>query len=120
MKKSTQAALLSALVFPGVGHLFLKKYISGLVLFGVSGAGLWYLLTKAVEKTLFIVEKIQVGDVPPDVAAILDLVAKQSTASEAQIANLATAVLAVCWLISILDSYRVGLGQDKVAKIHCS
>jgi hypothetical protein len=32
MKKSMKAALLSAFVFPGAGHFFLKKHITGTVL----------------------------------------------------------------------------------------
>jgi hypothetical protein len=32
MNKSTKAALLSTFVFPGAGHLYLKKYIPAAVL----------------------------------------------------------------------------------------
>lgn len=108
-----KAALLSAFVFPGVGHIYLKRYIPGVLLIGASLAGIYYLTSKAVERSLQIVEKIQSGDVPLDVAAITELVSKQPTGTEAQLLDIATTVIFICWLIGIIDSYRVGRGQDK-------
>ena len=32
MKRSTRAVLLSGLVFPGLGHIFLKQYLRGSIL----------------------------------------------------------------------------------------
>ena len=46
MKKSTKAALLSAFVLPGAGHIFLKKYIPGVALVGASLGGIYYLTSK--------------------------------------------------------------------------
>jgi len=113
MKKSTKAALLSAFVFPGAGHIYLKKYIPGVVLVGASLVGIYYLISKTVERSLQIVEKIQSGDVQLDITAITELVSKQSTGTEVQLLNIATVVIIICWLIGIIDSYRVGCLQDK-------
>jgi TM2 domain-containing membrane protein YozV len=113
MKKSMKAALLSAFVFPGVGHIYLKRYISGVVLVGVSLAGSYYVISKAVERALQIVGKIQSSDVQLDVTAITELVSKQSTGTEAQLLNIATVVIIICWLIGIIDSYRAGWVQDR-------
>lgn len=74
MKKSIKAALLSAFVFPDVGHIYLKRYIPGVALVGASLAGSYYLISKAVERALQIVGKIQSGDVQLDVTAITELV----------------------------------------------
>ncbi len=113
MKKPTKAALLSALVFPGLGHLYLKKHISGLVLIGISTGAVYYLISKTIERTLQIVEKIQSGNVPLDLTAIMELVSQQSTGTEAQLLNIATLVVIICWFIGIVDSYRVACIQDK-------
>ena len=113
MNKAAKAALLSALLFPGAGHFFLKKYVAGVVLATTSLAALYLLIAKAVEKALLISEKIQSGEVQLDVAAITELVARQATGAEAQLLNIATAVLIISWLIGIVDSYRVGYGQEK-------
>ncbi len=103
-----KAALLSAFVFPGVGHFLLKKYIPGAVLAGAAFAGLYFLIAKTLEKTLQITEKIQSGEVQLDVATITDLVSKQATGTETQLLNIAAAVLFISWIIGIVDSYRVG------------
>ena len=114
MRKSTKAALLSALVFPGAGHFFLKRYITGTVLTGAAFASLYLLISKTVERALQITEKIQLGEVPPDVAAITELVLKQPTGTEAQLLSIASIVLIISWLIGIVDSYRVGRPQGKL------
>jgi len=108
-----KAALLSAFVFPGVGHIFLKKYISGVTLVGASFAAIYYLISKAVERALQIAEKIQSGDVQLDITEITELVSKQSIGTEAHLLNIATAAFIICWLIGIIDSYRVGCVQEK-------
>ena len=108
-----KAALLSAFVFPGVGHFLLKKYLHGAALSGTAFAGLYYLIAKAVEKTLQVAEKIQSGEAQLDAATITELVSRQATGTEAQLLNTAAAVLLISWLIGIVDSYRVGRAQDK-------
>jgi len=113
VKRSTKAVLLSAFVFPGVGHIFLKKYKSAAVLGSVSFAGLYYLISTAVERALQITEKLQSGDVPLDVAAITELVSQQSAGTEAQLLNIATSALIICWIIGVIDSYRVGCAGNK-------
>jgi hypothetical protein len=113
MKKSTKAALLSAFVFPGVGHLYLKKYMSGVLLAGASFAAIYYLIAKSVERAFEISEKIQSGDVPLDVQAITALVTQQTSGTDVILLNIATTALFVCWLIGIIDSYRVGRVRDK-------
>jgi len=113
MKTSTKAVLLSAFVFPGAGHLLLSKYKSAAILMSVSFAGLYYLISNAVDRAVQISEEIRSGDVPLDVGAITELVSKQATGSEAQLINLATAAVVMCWLVGIVDSYKVGRARDR-------
>lgn len=113
MNKSTKAVLLSALVFPGTGHFFLKKYISGAVLVSAALGSLYYLITKTVEISLQITEKIQSGEVQLDVVGITELVSKQLSGAETQAYNIATAVLLISWLVGIIDSYRIGRVKNK-------
>jgi hypothetical protein len=113
MKKSTKAALLSALVMPGAGHIYLKKYIPGFALAGAALSALYYLISKATEEALKIVEQIQDGSVPLDTTTITELVSMQPAGAESQLPDIATAIIIVCWVIGIIDSYRVGTQQDK-------
>jgi len=112
MKKSTKAVLLSALVFPGSGHIYLKKYISATVLLGTALGSLYYLITKAVERAMQIAEKIQNGEVQLDIVVITELAEKSLSASETQAQYITTSILIICWLAGIIDSYRIGRKQN--------
>ena len=116
MNKSSKAVLLSALVFPGTGHFYLKKTLHGFYIAGSAITALYFLITKSVESALRITDKIQSGEVPLDVATITELVSNSPTGADALLLNIATVVLIVCWLIGIVDSYRVGHAQDKKIK----
>jgi hypothetical protein len=108
MNKPVKAALLSALVFPGAGHFFLKKYIPGGILAGTALVALYVLVSKAVARAVQITDKIQRGEVELDVAAITELVSNHPPGPEGQILSIATTALLVSWLVGIVDSYRVG------------
>lgn len=99
---------MSALVFPGVGHLYLKKYLSGVALASVAGGALYFLTFTVVERALIIVEKIQLGDVPPDIDSIAELLTKQSAGADSKLINIATIILLFSWVIGIADSYLAG------------
>lgn len=108
-----KVALLSAFVFPGLGHFLLKKYVRGAALAGTAFAGLCFLIAKTVERALQITEKLQSGEIQLDAATITELVSKQAAGSDAQPLNIAVAVLFISWSIGIVDSYRIGRAQDK-------
>jgi hypothetical protein len=112
MRQSTKAVLLSTLVFPGAGHIFLRKYILGAILAITSFSAAYYLVIKAVERTSELVQRIQSGSVPADFAAITEFVSKQPTGAEDQLLNIAVITLFFCWIIAIIDSYRAGRVRD--------
>jgi len=113
MKKVTKAVLFSVFVFPGVGHIFLKRYKTGVVLASIAFSGLWYVVSNAVERAVQITEKIQSGELQMDTETITELISKQSAGTETQLIDLATMAIIICWLVGIIDSYRVGRNQDK-------
>ena len=114
MKRSTKAVLLSAFVFPGVGHLYLRKFVIGTVLSGGSAGALYYIISSAVSKALEIAETIQSEGVPLDVDAIVSLVTEQSHGAESISLSIATIALIAFWVIGIVDLYRVGRVLEKV------
>lgn len=113
MKKSVKAALISTFIFPGVGHLYLKQYLTGTILAGISLAAIAYLLDKTLERAAQISAAIQSGAVRPDIQTITALASEQPGGADAQLLNVATIALLVCWLIGIIDAYRAGAAHDK-------
>jgi len=118
MSKSIKSALLSALVFPGVGHFYLRKPVAGTVLAGAALASLYVVVSGTLERALQISDKIQRGEVGLDVTAITELVSRQPAGAETQLAGIAAVVFLVVWLLGIADAYRIGRGQDKQRAIN--
>jgi TM2 domain-containing membrane protein YozV len=112
MKRSIKAALLSGLVFPGLGHIYLRRYVQGILLGFGAALAIYFVVSTAVHTALDVAEKIEGGGVPLDVKAITDLVSQQSRGT-AQLTNIATIALLAFWAIGIADSYRVGRAQER-------
>lgn len=113
MRQSLKAALFSAFVLPGSGHFLLKKHVQGALLSGVTFLCIWALLSTALEKAQEISLKIQSGEIPLDISRITAEVTKQTTGGGTQLADIATYLLVICWLVGIVDSFRVGRLLDK-------
>ena len=114
MKTSTKALLLSGLVLPGAGHLYLKKYLQGALLCVAALIAVGYLVSSAVTTALAVVRQIEDGEVPLDAPTITAVVEQQSRA-DASMVNAATFAMTGIWLIGMVDSYRLGRKQDAKA-----
>lgn len=114
MKKNEKAFLFSVLVFPGSGHIVLKRYLTGFVLIIIASIASYFLMYGVINQALEIADKIKSGEIYPDLSAILELVSNQSGSTELQSINIATIILMATWLIGIVDSYRIGWQKNKV------
>jgi|SRR5215471_1372875 len=119
MSYSIKAALLSGLVFPGVGHLYLKRWLRGCLLAAGAAVVTYFLVSVAVNSAMDIAAKIEGGGVPLDAAAISALVSKASQKNERS-TDIATVILLALWAIGIVDSYREGRARDRAKKLEKS
>lgn len=117
MKKSEKAFLLSALVFPGTGHVLLKRYVAGFSLIIIALAASYFLIYSLVNQALEIADKIKSGETSPNLSVIFELLSHQSASAEVQSINTSMVVLLVAWLVGVVDSYRVGWYQNKAANV---
>lgn len=113
MNRSTKAALLSAFVFPGVGHLYLKRYVSATVLIGATLAALYGLASGVMEQALLIVERIHEQGMPLDLAALTTAVTRQLSATDTRSMNFSMGVIVVYWFVAVVDSIRIGHSRDR-------
>jgi hypothetical protein len=116
VRQSTKAALLSGLVFPGMGHLYLRQYIRGVLFAGASGVLLYFIISVAMSTAFDVMGKIQSGNVPLNVESISELVVKQSHGNE-ESTNTATMALIALWVMGIADSYRVGRAREQAREM---
>ena len=114
MKKSLQGALLSGLVFPGLGQLWLKHYLRGIALIVAVTTSLAVLATKAAHEAFSILEKIEREGGAVDLVAIFSSVSHGSPASDDFIANSASMVLILSWIVGTIDAYFLGRKEDSV------
>ncbi len=113
MTTSIKAALLSGLVFPGLGHMVLKQYLRGSILMLAALIAFSTIVTVVTRRALTVIDSMNSGEIPADTGAISELVSNSISSADNSIVNFSLLALAVCWLIGIIDSYRLGITQDK-------
>lgn len=113
MKKSVKSSLLSALVFPGLGHLLLKKYIPASIILTSVAISLYVLINDVATRASMISEQLLNGKIANDMLSIIDAIEQQSASIDPQQMNIASSVFIFTWLFSIIDSYRLGRIADK-------
>ncbi|MGA9991879.1 MAG: DUF6677 family protein [Thiobacillaceae bacterium] len=107
MKRSTTAVLLSALVLPGAGHLYLRHFRRGVVLMAISLACLWIIVDRTMQEASFVLDRLGSEGGALDVGQISDLVTQASSSPGSTAATVAAFVLAGCWLVGMIDAYRL-------------
>jgi len=112
MNNSLKGALLSGLVFPGLGQVVLKHYKRGIAFMLAVSAGLSVIVVKASQQALAIVEKIQSEGGAIDMNTISKAATQASTTSESFVFNLVLLLIIVCWIIGVVDAYRIGRKKD--------
>ena len=108
MHKATKAALISAFIFPGCGHFYLKCKLRG-ALFTLFSAGcLYVLMTFLVNIANDISDRILSGDMPLEITSIMLEISSQLSGNASESANIASILLLSGWGIAIIDSIIVG------------
>lgn len=112
MKRPVKAVLLSGLVFPGVGHIYLKRFIPGVVLALIAIIATGYLVANATHIAMAVFDKVMNGEVEPDATVITNMVSRQSQ-QVARSSDIATYMLVAAWLVGMIDSYRIGIALER-------
>jgi TM2 domain-containing membrane protein YozV len=112
MKKATKAMLLSGLVFPGLGQLYLKRWVTGVLLTGIAAYALYVVASVTLSVTRDVAQKIESGAVSADIDTVTQLVNQQLSGS-AQASSTATLAFGVCWIVGIVTAFWQGRAQDK-------
>ena len=106
MDRSVKAALISALVFPGAGHLYLKRGARACLFLLPALAAVMVFLNDAMDQATVIADQIMSGRMPADPAALAAQIEQQGGGSA--ISNVAAAVMIICWIGATVDAYLLG------------
>jgi hypothetical protein len=112
MKNSMKGALLSGLVFPGLGQIALKRYWRGFALILVVLTGLYIMIATAVQQAYTILDSIEAEGGMPDSDTISQAAAQAAAASDSPMITAVSVLLLVCWIVGIIDAWRIGKRKD--------
>lgn len=106
MHPSIKAALISGLVFPGLGHLVLKRGARGCAFLLPAALAVLYLLRGVLQLADQLMAELNSGALPLDPQLILERVHSAGIDNPAN--NLAALVCVLCWAGSIADALWLG------------
>jgi hypothetical protein len=113
MNNAIRGALLSGLVFPGLGQLVLRRYRRGAVIMLAVMISLFLVIGQALQYARDILEKIELhGDII-DITAITDAATREVARSGGGMLNLYMMFIVFCWVAGTVDAYRIGKGKDR-------
>jgi hypothetical protein len=112
MNNSLKGALLSGLIFPGLGQVALKHYKRGAVIIIAVLVSLSIVVVEAVQYALAILEKIQPEGGAISLSTIADAATQASNTSGSLTSNLALLLVIFLWVIGAIDAYRIGKKKD--------
>ena len=71
------------------------------------------IVARIYQRALIIIDRINSGDIPVYTGAIAEMASNSTSGADSFTGNIAVTVLGACWLIGIIDSYRLGVAQEK-------
>jgi hypothetical protein len=104
---------MSALVFPGLGHVVLKHYRRGFVVMLAVLACLVVIVTEAAKKAVAIMDHVQYEGGAIDMATVSEAARQASVGSDSRVIDLALLLMVLCWVFAIVDAYRIGKRIDE-------
>ena len=112
MRKSIKGALLSGLVFPGLGQIALQRYARGVVLILAVMSALFVMILTAVQQAYAILDSIETEGSVPDSETIRQAAEQAASASDSVVIPVMALLIGVCWIAATIDAYRIGRQQD--------
>jgi len=108
MNLAVRAALYNALLFPGWGHFYLKKYKRGLVFLLPVLAGMLAICWAVFQIAVQIVQAAPLKKGAVDIAAIVKLALQSARAIDLGYFSLLALFIVLLWAAAIIDAYLIG------------
>jgi len=116
MNLAKKAALLNALIFPGWGEIYLKKYARGLIIISAVVAGMISILFSIIQATLKILKIAPFKKGTVTIIAVVQLAIDAIKSLDLAYLFSIFLPLIVLWIASVFDAYYLGkMEMDKAA-----
>lgn len=116
MSKTRKSVLLSALVLPGAGQYYLKKYRMAGLLIITSLASVYVIVAEAVKQANIILKDLESSGYAISPERITELATQATNNAGTTATSIAWTLIIICWLVGIIDAYRSGRQADKKAE----
>ena len=93
--------------------MVLKQYLRGSALMILALIASSVIVIEVIQRALTIVDRINSGDIPVETGVIAEMVSNSTSGADSLIQNISVIVLGACWLIGIIDSYRLGIAKEQ-------
>ncbi|OGP87256.1 MAG: hypothetical protein A2031_07580 [Deltaproteobacteria bacterium RBG_19FT_COMBO_43_11] len=114
---ATKAALLSALLFPGWGQLFLKRYKRGLAIIVPAVIGMVLILVHIVQIAVALLKAAPLKKDAVNFSAVVKLSIDAIKSLNLFYLLIIFLVIILLWIFSIVDAYLLGKKQIKKAAL---
>ena len=112
MSKALKALLLSALIFPGLGHLVINRPMRTIVFAGISMVCIFNVVAFISAISEKVLGEVESGVMPADPNLISERIHAEMAAG-GDTASMMLVLFGVVWLIALVDAYRQGKKLDK-------
>lgn len=117
MRRSIKGALLSGLVFPGLGQAVLRHYGRAAALMATVSIAIAVIVVKAVQEGLAVMSEIDLESGGVDLDTVSNAVDKASATFSGTLYNSLILLILVCWVVGIVDAYSVGRRLDAAERL---
>lgn len=111
-----KAALLSGAVFPGLGQLYLKRYVRGLIILLFTLFALVIVVGITMVAVFESLNNIRIEGGAIDISALSNPVLVHS-AGNAILSKVLSALILCSWVFSVVDAYRIGKTKGMTPKM---
>ena len=113
MKQSIKAALLSALILPGVGQISLGYKKRGWIIILLCGLFMFLLINIIIQQAQSIIEKMQNAGIAINVESVSRQTSELVTFSDNSSLNILLILIILIWFFSVVDAYLLGKKINK-------
>jgi len=114
MNKSLKAALLSGLVFPGVGQISLGYKKRGWLIIAANAIFLYLIISEVMRQAYGVIAEMQKSGSVLDIEAISNTTSGLVGFSDNSSLNTLLLLLIAVWIFSVFDAYRLGKNKHKI------
>jgi hypothetical protein len=108
MNSATKAALFSALLFPGWGQIYLKKYKRGIMIVLPVAAGMLSITWAIVQVAITVIKAAPLKKGTVDLSAVVNLTISAVKALDFYYFLFVFLLIIFFWVFSIIDAYLLG------------